>query len=135
MCSMVLFGPQAVSSHNSSLFQLEALLWVMSDLESYPLNALGNVRYVFFCNTWPVMECRKPSGLLEHFWWISQWLQGLATYTGQVGVSESFCPICFGWNIKYDFFPCLQLGVEIHLHYSAGRTPACCRHTSRPPCL
>jgi hypothetical protein len=29
---MVLFGPQAVSSHNSSLFQLEALLWVMSDM-------------------------------------------------------------------------------------------------------
>lgn len=50
MCSMVLFGPQAVSSHNSSLFQLEALLWVMSDLESYPLNALGNVKLFFFCN-------------------------------------------------------------------------------------
>ncbi len=104
MCSMVLFGPQAVSSHNSSLFQFEALLWVMSHLESYPLNALGNVKYVFFCNIWLVLECRKPSGLSEHFWWISQGLQGLATYTGQVGVSESFCPICFRWNVKYVFF-------------------------------
>ncbi len=61
---------------------------------------------MFFATPDLCWSAENPSGLSEHFWWISQQLQGLAIYMGQVRVSEFLHPICFRWSVDCVFSAC-----------------------------
>jgi hypothetical protein len=61
---------------------------------------------MFFTMSECALFSRKPSRVLEHFWWTSQWLQGLATYTDQVRASKFLLAIlCLRqWHGNFFFF-------------------------------
>lgn len=61
---------------------------------------------MFFATSECALFSRKPREVLEHFWWTSQWLQGLATYTDQVRASKVLLAIlCLRqWHRNFFFF-------------------------------
>jgi hypothetical protein len=61
---------------------------------------------MFFATSECALFSRKPRRVLEHFWWTSQWLQGLATYTDQVRASKFLLAILCPrqWHRNFFFF-------------------------------
>lgn len=68
------------------------MLWAMSSM--------------FFATPDLCWSAENPRGLSKHFWWISQQLQELTIYMGQVRVSEFLYPICFRWSVDCVFSAC-----------------------------
>ncbi len=98
------------------------MLWAMSNM--------------FFATPDLCWSAENPRGLSEHFWWISQQLQGLAIYMGQVRVGEFLHPICFRWSVDCVFSACsYEQGDWKFNSIILLADPACCSHISRPPCL
>lgn len=89
---------------------------------------------MFFATPDLCWSAENPRGLSEHFWWLSQQLQGLAIYMGQVRVGEFLHPICFRWSVDCVFSACsYEQGDWKFNSIILLADPACCSHISRPP--